>query len=105
LDFYCLFLSVRLEIIFSSANSEEPIFAASLYNIYFSSFDLNMIEVTFPGIYEYSTNCRSASYYYSDILNTDDDNDFGFSGHYYALIVAPITIPARLTAPEVFINA
>jgi hypothetical protein len=62
-----------------------------------------MIEVIFLGIYEYFTNCRSAPYYYSDILNTDDD--VGFSGLYYALIVAPVTIPARLTAPEVFNNA
>jgi hypothetical protein len=101
-DFYCLFLSVLLEILFSSANSEEPIFTASLYNIYFSSFDRNMTEVIFLGIYEYFTNSRSALYYYSDILNTDDD--VGFSGRYYALIVSPVTIPARLTAPEVFIN-
>jgi hypothetical protein len=88
----------------TSANSEEPILGtASLCNIYFSSFGRNMIEVIFLGIYEYFTNCRSALYYYSDILNTDDD--VGFSGRNYALNVAPVTIPARLTAPEVFINA
>ena len=63
-----------------------------------------MIGVIFHGICEYFINCRSALYYYSDILYTDDD-DVGFSGRYYPLIVAPDTIPARLTAPEVFIDA
>ena len=62
-----------------------------------------MIEVIFLGIYGYFTNCRSALYYYSNILNTDDD--VGFSERYYALIVAPVKIPARLTAPDVFIDA
>jgi len=102
--FYCLFLSVRLEILFSPGSSEEPIFTASRCNIYFSSFYRNITEVIFLGICEYFINCRSALYYYSDILNTDDD-DVDFSGRYYALTVAPGTIPARLTAPEVFSDA
>jgi hypothetical protein len=64
-----------------------------------------MIEVSYLGIYEYFTNCRSALYYYSHILNTDDDDDVGYCGRYCASIVAQFTIPARLTAPEVFVNA
>ena len=62
-----------------------------------------MMEVIFIAIYDHFTNCRFALYYYSDILNTDDD--VGFSGRYYALMVSHVTIPARLTATEVFINA
>jgi hypothetical protein len=62
-----------------------------------------MFELILLGVYEYFTNCRSAPYYYPDILNTDDD--VGSSGGYCALIVSPVTIPARLTAPEVFNNA
>ena len=100
MDFYCLFLSVRLEILFSSASSEEPIFTASLCNIYFSSFDRNMIEVIFLGIYEYFTNCRSAPLTFWTPMMM-----LALVGVITHWLYRQLTIPARLIAPEVFVNA